>query len=228
MDNYIFISHLDQPENEIYSIQNSVSIEDNCLLADNDPNCNAFNISGSFKSEITNLVQGSGIYIKKEAYEKYLNANKWAIATTLLSSISEPIVTDKEKVKGIILVVSCQKYLNNRVKDFKMKQLDYDGWKVVTVIGDVNLEKEYTYIHNKELNINLLTIQCEDTYLHLLKKLSLSMKYLLSMYDIQEGILRLGDDIEVFENLMGNFLNIEKMIIWVGVDTKIIHKLKNI
>ena len=204
MDNYIFISHLDQPGNDLY--HSSKSIEDNCLIATNDSNCSAFNTSGFLKTKITNLVQGSGIYIKKEIYEEYLNTNKW-----IAPALSEPIVKDKEKVKGIILIVSCQKYLNNRVEEFKLKQLDYNGWKVVTVIGDVNLEKEYTYIHHEELKINLLTIRCEDTYLHLLKKLCLTMKYLLSIYDVEEGILRLGDDIEVNEDKMENFLyNTEK------------------
>ena len=32
------------------------------------------------------------------------------------------------------------------------------------------------------------------------------MKYLLSMYDIEEGILRFGDDIEVIEEKMENLL----------------------
>lgn len=207
MDNYIFISHLDQPCNDLYSIPNPRSAEENCLLANQIVNCGAFNTSGFFKTEITQLVHGSGIYIKKEAYAKYLNTNKWPI--------TEPLVTNdltiKEKVKGIILIVSCQKYFNNRVQDFKMSKLDYDGWKVITVIGDVTLQKEYTYIHNEELKINLLTIRCEDTYLHLLKKLVLSMKYLLSIYDVEEGILRLGDDIDVIESKMENFLfNVEK------------------
>ena len=35
MDNYIFISHLDQPGNDLY--HSSKSIEDNCLIATNDP-----------------------------------------------------------------------------------------------------------------------------------------------------------------------------------------------
>jgi hypothetical protein len=123
-----------------------------------------------------------------------LNNNKWK---------------KKEQVKGIILIVSCQKYLNTRVNDFKMSKLEYSGWKVVTIIGNKDLETATKY-EEKEY-INLLTIKCEDTYLHLLKKLVLSMKYLQSLFDIKEGILRLGDDIEIIEDRMENFLlNVEK------------------
>lgn len=210
MDNYIFISHLDQPGNDLYSIPNPRSIEENRLIADQESNCVAFNTSGLFKTKITNLVAGSGIYIKKNAYAEYLNTNKWTLAPIIdFQNYGLPM---KQKVKGIILVISCQKYLNSRVKEFKMSKLEYSEWKVITVIGNKNLETETTYIESQNENdINLLTIQCEDTYLHLLKKLVMSMKYLLSTYDIQEGILRLGDDIEIMEDKLENFLlNTEK------------------
>lgn len=178
MNDYIFIPDLDQIGND--------SVEEDSV---------AFNTSGIFKSAITSLVPGSGIHIKKNVYEQYLNTNKWHPALK------------KEQVKGIILIISCQKYLKTRVNEFKMSKLEYYGWKVVTVIGNNNTETTY---EEKE-NMNLLTVKCEDTYLHLLKKLVLSMKYLQSMYDIQEGILRLGDDIEIIEDKMENFLlNVEK------------------
>jgi len=176
-ENYIFVPGLDQPG------------------ADTDEaNSVAFNNLGVFKSAITTLVPGSGIHIKKDIYNQYLNNNKWK---------------KKEQVKGIILIVSCQKYLNTRVNDFKMSKLEYSGWKVVTIIGNKDLETETKY-EEKEY-INLLTIKCEDTYLHLLKKLVLSMKCLQRLFDIKEGILRLGDDIEIIEDKMENFLlNVEK------------------
>lgn len=210
MDNYIFISHLDQPGNDLYSIPNPRSVEENRLISDQESNCVAFNTSGMFKTKITNLVAGSGIYIKKYAYIEYLNTNKWTLAPIIdFQNYGLPM---KHQVKGIILVISCNKYLNSRVKEFKMSKLEYSDWKIITVIGNKDLETETTYVeaHN-ETNINLLTIQCEDTYLHLLKKLVMSMKYLLSTYDIQEGILRLGDDISIIEDHLEHFLvNIEK------------------
>ena len=176
-DDYIFIPGLDQPGNDSIQVDGV-----------------AFNTLGVFKSAITSLVPGSGIHIKKDIYNQYLNNNKWK---------------KKEQVKGIILIVSCQKYLQTRVNDFKLSKLEYSGWKVVTIIGNKDLETETKY-EEKE-NINLLTIKCEDTYLHLLKKLVLSMKYLQRLFDIKEGILRLGDDIEIMEDKMENFLlNVEK------------------
>jgi hypothetical protein len=176
-DDYIFIPGLDQPGADA-----------------DEANSVAFNALGVFKSAITTLVPGSGIHIKKDIYDQYLNNNKWK---------------KKEQVKGIILIVSCQKYLNTRVNDFKMSKLEYSGWKVVTIIGNKDLETATKY-EEKEY-INLLTIKCEDTYLHLLKKLVLSMKCLQRLFDIKEGILRLGDDIEIIEDKMENFLlNVEK------------------
>ena len=85
-DEYIFIPGLDQPGND--------SIEANSV---------GFNTLGVFKSAITTLVPGSGIHIKKDIYNQYLNNNKWK---------------KKEQVKGIILIISCHKYLNTRVNDF--------------------------------------------------------------------------------------------------------------
>ena len=90
-DDYIFIPSLDQPGNDSIQVDSV-----------------AFNTLGVFKSAITSLVPGSGIHIKKDIYNQYLNNNKWK---------------KKEPVKGIILIVSCQKYLQTRVNDFKLSKL---------------------------------------------------------------------------------------------------------
>jgi hypothetical protein len=88
------------------------------------------------------------------------------------------------KVKGIILVLSCQKHVTTRLKQFKLPKDNYEDWKVIYVIGDLFLNTEYT------LHENVLTIRCEDSYIHLLKKLVLALKYVYELYDIQEGVLR--------------------------------------
>ena len=94
----------------------------------------------------------------------------------------------------------------------KLNHKEFNNLHIIDSLGDIermiSLIKELLLLDNE---LNLLTIRCEDTYLHLLKKLVMSMKYLLSTYDIQEGILRLGDDISIIEDHLEHFLvNIEK------------------
>ena len=108
------------------------------------------------------------------------------------------------KVKGIILVLSCQKHVTTRLKQFKLPKDNYEDWKVIYVIGDLFLNTEYT------LHENVLTIRCEDSYIHLLKKLVLALKYVYELYDIQEGVLRCGDDLIFNEQLLQLFLNSPK------------------
>jgi hypothetical protein len=106
-------------------------------------------------------------------------------------------------VDGIILVISCQKHLQTRLKEINLKE-DYGNWKVINVIGDLFLDCDY------KLEGNLMTIKCEDSYLHLLKKLVLSFKYLSEIFDIKEGILKCNDDLIFNENILESFLKSPK------------------
>ncbi len=109
------------------------------------------------------------------------------------------------EVKGIILVLSCQKHLKTRLKHCKLPKDDYEGWKVIYVIGDLFLDCDY------KMNDNLMTIKCEDSYIHLLKKLVLALKYVYQLYDIKEGLLRCGDDLLYNEKLLISFLRSKKV-----------------
>jgi hypothetical protein len=109
------------------------------------------------------------------------------------------------EVKGIILVLSCQKHLETRLKLCKLPKDDYEGWKVIYVIGDLFLDCDY------KMKDNLMIIKCEDSYIHLLKKFVLSLKYLYQLYDIKEGLLRCGDDLFYSENLLLSFLRSNKV-----------------
>jgi hypothetical protein len=51
----------------------------------------------------------------------------------------------KKEVSGVILVLSCQKHQNTRLKEFKLNKLEYENWKVVYVIGEFFLKSEYVY-----------------------------------------------------------------------------------
>lgn len=107
-------------------------------------------------------------------------------------------------VDGIILVLSCQKHLPTRVKNFKLPKNEYAGWKVIYVIGDLFLDCDYKF------EGEFLIVKCEDSYIHLLKKLVLSLKYLYETFDIKEGVLRAGDDLLFNEDRLVEFLKCPK------------------
>lgn len=107
-------------------------------------------------------------------------------------------------INGIILVLSCQKHMNTRLKEFSLNKNEYDNWKVIYVIAYDTLDNDY------ELKGNMLYIKCEDSYIHLLKKLVLSIKYLYEIFIIKEGIIRCGDDLIFNENKLIQFINDEK------------------
>ena len=116
----------------------------------------------------------------------------------------------KEKVDGIILILSCQKYKNTRLKEFSLNNKKYNNWRVVTVIGDLFLNSDYTFEYDT------LTIKCEDSYIHLLKKLVLSIKYVNELFEIKEGILRCGDDLEFNEDNLITFINLQNKDDFMG------------
>jgi hypothetical protein len=57
------------------------------------------------------------------------------------------------EVEGIILILSCQRHKNNRLKEFKLHKSMYDEWKVIYVIGDL-FQKE-----NFKLNGDILYVK---------------------------------------------------------------------
>jgi len=105
-----------------------------------------------------------------------------------------------ERIKGIILILSCEKHKDTRLNEFGPKKNIYNGYKVIKVIGNFFLDKDYI------IKENIMYVKCEDSYLHLLKKLALSIKYLNEIFIIEEGILRCGDDLIFDENILNNFL----------------------
>ena len=114
----------------------------------------------------------------------------------------------KKNVDGIILVLSCQKHRNTRLKEFSLRKTNYNNWEVIYVIGDLFLKQNY------KLDGNLLYIRCEDSYLHLLKKLALAIKSLKELFTIKEGILRCGDDLIFNEDNLIKFIKYKKFDYW--------------
>jgi hypothetical protein len=107
----------------------------------------------------------------------------------------------KPEIPGAILIYSCHKHKETRLKKFTLKKNEYDGWKVFYIIGNPFLEKEYI------LENNLITIKCEDSYIHVLKKVIMGCKVILDMFSITHGILRCGDDLIFHEEKLSYFLN---------------------
>jgi hypothetical protein len=108
----------------------------------------------------------------------------------------------KEVVEGVILVLSCNKYLRTRLKKsaFRLRADSYENWKVVYVIGNLTINEPY------QLHTNLLTLKCEDSYIHLFKKLVKALEVVHTIYDIKQGILRAGDDLLFNETELRRFL----------------------
>jgi hypothetical protein len=120
-------------------------------------------------------------------------------------------MSTKKEVNGIILILSCQKHKETRLKEINLKNTSYANWEVVYVIGDFFLQTNYCYENNETTHgKNYLYIRCEDSYLHLLKKLALSIKAVYEIFDIKEGVLRCGDDLFFNEKNLSTFLNSRK------------------
>jgi hypothetical protein len=120
-------------------------------------------------------------------------------------------MSTKKEVNGIILILSCQKHKYTRLKEINLKNTSYANWEVVHVIGDFFLDANYKYENNETTNgKNYLYIRCEDSYLHLLKKLALSIKAVYEIFNIKEGVLRCGDDLYFNEKNLVTFLNSRK------------------
>ena len=117
----------------------------------------------------------------------------------------------KERLKGAILIISCHKHIETRLKKYILPKSDYQGYKVFYVIGNPNIKSPYEIT-----NGNFITLQCEDSYLHILKKVVLSINVITAIYDIEEGILRCGDDLIFHEQNLCHFLESPKLNDYMG------------
>lgn len=131
-----------------------------------------------------------------------------------------------EKVKGIILVITCKKYLPTRYRNFKIDEAAVEslGWKILYVIGDYSMKhkklqrEQHVFCEEYDATTgrHILKIECEDTYFHLFKKLALAMKIVDSLYEIEEGLLRLGDDVIINDTHLCEFLQMPNKADYMG------------
>jgi hypothetical protein len=111
---------------------------------------------------------------------------------------------------GVILIYSCQKYKDLRIKSLSYLKTSYSGWKVFFIIGNPILETEYV------IDSNIIYLKCEDSYLHLLKKTILGFKVALQIVPNACGILKCGDDILFNETELERFIQYEKKYDYMG------------
>lgn len=112
---------------------------------------------------------------------------------------------------GAILIYSCQKYKESRIRDLYHLQSEYAGWKVFFIVGDPTIQVDYI------LDGNILTLRCEDSYLHLLKKTILGFKFASELVPNLTGVLKCGDDIVFNETELVRFLQEEKKHDYMGI-----------
>jgi hypothetical protein len=117
----------------------------------------------------------------------------------------------KPELDGIVLVISCHKHMDTRLVEFGPQKDFYGRWKVVEVLGDPRLPEAYQWISPRKL-----LIKCEDSYVHVMKKVVLAMDILLDLFDVREGILRCGDDLVFYEDRLEAFLRGPKPGHYVG------------
>jgi len=118
----------------------------------------------------------------------------------------------KVVIPGVILIYSCHKYLKTRLEKYVLHKNTYNGWKVFIIIGDPFLKTEYEFIDDT----NIIKIRCEDSYIHLCKKVILGIKIVLDIYTLTEGILRCGDDLIFNEDNLEKFLRIKNKNDYIG------------
>ena len=122
----------------------------------------------------------------------------------------------KEKIKGAVLIFSCQKHVNTRLKDLIIPQMD-GGWILFTVIGDPFLSSDYDIMETAGSHKKTLFIKCEDSYIHVMKKVVFTMKVLMEIYDVEEGFLRCGDDLVFNQTNLTAFLQFPNKQDYMGI-----------
>jgi len=136
--------------------------------------------------------------------------------------IDPSIYLDPNIIPGAIIIYSCNKHKETRLKKFILKDKTYKYWKVFIIIGNPLITSDY------EINDNVITLKCEDSYIHLTKKVILAFKVIFSLYKVKEGILRCGDDLYFNKNNLEKFLIVPNKKDYIGVIWKHEKKMRKI
>lgn len=107
-------------------------------------------------------------------------------------------------MSGIILVTSCHKHLQTRVKELKVPK-SFCSWPIIIAIGDPRLDKEYEWRPD-----GILVVKCEDSYFHLIKKIYKTLDIIMKLYDGLQGALICGDDVIFNYDKLAEFIKCPK------------------
>tara|TARA_B100000965_G_scaffold42235_3_gene31036 strand:- start:717 stop:1610 length:894 start_codon:yes stop_codon:yes gene_type:complete len=117
---------------------------------------------------------------------------------------------NKQDVTGIILIITCKKYIYSRVvqNKYKLTGESIGNWKIIYVISEPNMNDNYklSYVENG-LNSNLLILKGRDDYIHLFEKVVKAQDVCLKLFNIKEGIIKCDDDILINKSKFLEFLN---------------------
>ena len=116
----------------------------------------------------------------------------------------------KEHIKGAILIYSCHKHKDTRLKEFKLPQDEYDGWRIFYILGNPQINKDF-------ILGNTILLKCEDSYIHVAKKVVMGIKFVYEKYEVEEGVLRCGDDLVFNETSLIHFLRMDNKQDYMGV-----------
>lgn len=130
--------------------------------------------------------------------------------------MSQVKTKEKESCKGAVLIFSCQKHMNTRLKELAIPPVE-NGWLTFVIIGNPFLSSDYEILESANTPVKTLFIKCEDSYIHVMKKVVLTIKILLEIYDVEEGFLRCGDDLIFNPQNLTAFLNFPNKQDYMGM-----------
>mgnify|MGYP003635846935 CR=1 FL=1 len=117
---------------------------------------------------------------------------------------------NRQEINGVFMFISCRKYINSRVisNNYRLTGDTKNGWKILYVICDPELDSEYKLQFVKEgLNSNLLVIKGNDDYIHLFEKVVKAQYIIHKIFNVKEGIIKCDDDLLLNTRILENFLD---------------------
>lgn len=118
--------------------------------------------------------------------------------------------SSKPTIPGAILIFSCHKHMNTRMQQFGLDKPQYADWPVLYFIANPFLDSPAKLYHN------LVILRCEDSYIHVGKKVALGIKFVYDNFNVQEGVLRCGDDLLFNEEQLLKFIQTPNKEDYIG------------
>ena len=129
---------------------------------------------------------------------------------------------NKQTIKGVILIITCKKYLINRVvrNKYRLSGDSINGWKIIYVMSSPELETSYELSFKEGFDSNLLIIKGRDDYVHLFEKVVKAQHIVHNLFDITEGVIKCDDDMLINKRKFGEFLDDPNKGEWRGRNYK--------